>query len=207
MADELQVCMSKVDNDNIYMRMVEENLTNRILVINDIIDDNILEDCIVYILKWNEEDNGKGIPYKKRTPIKIYINSPGGDIFAGTMLMDVIVASKTPVIGVAFGSVCSMAYHIYLACHQRIAFKNSMFCQHEGDVAVANSASKAKDTMEFFDQVDERLKQHIIDATTMTEEFVEQKTKNEYYMYAQEAKKNGVVHKIIGEDCSINYIL
>lgn len=193
--------------DDMFQRVIEEYVDQRILVFNEEIDDCVLENYILFILKWNQEDNKAGIPYKKRLPIKLYINSPGGDLFAGSMMLDVITQSKTPIIGVAFGMVGSMAYHIYLACHERIAFKNSVFCQHEGDVAVANSASKAKDTMDFFSQMDERLNQHILDRTKMEPEYLEAKAKNEYFMYADEAKEYGIVDKIIGSDCTLNYII
>lgn len=187
--------------------IIDEFLEKRILVFNTEVDEGILENFILYILKWNAEDNKAGIPMKKRKPIKIYFNSPGGDIFSGNMLMDVIAASKTPIIGVAFSLVGSMAYHIYLACSERVAFANSVFCQHEGDVAISNTSSKVKDVMEFFGDMDERLKKHILDHTTMSADFLGEKEKNEYYMFAQEAYENGIVHKIIGKDVSMNYIL
>lgn len=187
--------------------IVDEFNERRVLIFNTEVTEDILENFVLYILKWNAEDNKAGIPAKKRKPIKIYFNSPGGDLFSGGMLMDVIAASKTPIMGVAFSLVGSMAYHIYLACPERVAFNNSIFCQHEGDIAISNTTSKVKDIMEFFNDMDERLKQHIIDHTTMTPEFIAEKEKNEYYMFAQEAKENGVVHKIVGKDVSINYVL
>lgn len=192
---------------NSNQNIIDEFIEKRILVFNTEVDDDILENFVLYILKWNAEDNKAGIPIKKRKVIKIYFNSPGGDIFSGNMLMDVITASKTPIMGVAFSLVGSMAYHIYLACSERVAFPNSIFCQHEGDVAISNTSSKVKDVMGFFENLDERLKKHILDHTTMTPEFVADKEKNEYYMFAQEACENGIVNKIIGKDVSINYIL
>lgn len=205
---EFGILESKTPQMNdMYQKMLEDFVDQRILVFNDEVDDCVLENYILFILRWNQEDNKTGIPYKKRLPIKIYINSPGGDLFAGSMMLDVITQSKTPIIGIAFGLVGSMAYHVYLACHERIAFKNSVFCQHEGDVAVSNSASKAKDTMEFFTQMDERLNQHILNRTKMEPEYLASKAKNEYFMYADEAKELGIVDKIIGTDCTLNYII
>ncbi len=207
MADIVFSPMEEKGMGNPTQGIIDEFSDKRILVFNTEVDEDLLENHVLYILKWNAEDNKAGIPVKKRKPIKIYFNSPGGDLFSGAMLMDVIAASKTPIIGVAFSLVGSMAYHIYLSCPDRVAFTNSIFCQHEGDVAISNTTSKVKDIMEFFNDMDERLKQHILDHTTMTPEFIAEKEKNEYYMFAQEAKENGVVHKIIGKDISINYIL
>lgn len=180
---------------------------NRTLVFNDEVTECILEDYVLFVLKWNAEDNELGIPVDKRQPIKIYFNSPGGGTIAGGMFMDVIMLSKTPVIGIAMSLVASMAYHIYLSCDKRYAFPNSIFLQHDGEIAVQNTSSKAKDTIKFFDTMDKRLKQHVLERTAMTEEFYDEKYEQEYWMYANEAQDHGIVHYIVGVDCELEDIL
>lgn len=192
-------------NDDLYTEIIKENLEQRTLVLNDEINDTILENYILYIIKWNRED--QDLPVDKRKPITIYINSPGGSSMDGFNLCDVIMQSKTPVRGICFALAASMGYHIYLACHDRIAWKNSIFLQHDGEVCVSNSRSKAKDTMKFFDSMEERTKQYVLERTKMTEEFYDKIYEQEYWMYADEAKELGVVDKIIGLDCMIEDIL
>ena len=192
-------------NDDLYTEIIKENLEQRTLVLNDEINDAILENYILYIIKWNRED--QDLPIEKRKPITIYINSPGGSSMDGFNLCDVIMQSKTPVRGICFALAASMGYHIYLACHDRIAWKNSIFLQHDGEVCVSNSRSKAKDTMKFFDSMEERTKQYVLERTKMTEEFYDKIYEQEYWMYADEAKELGVVDKIIGLDCMIEDIL
>ena len=192
-------------NDDLYTEIIKENLEQRTLVLNDEINDAILENYILYIIKWNRED--QDLPVDKRKPITIYINSPGGSSMDGFNLCDVIMQSKTPVRGICFALAASMGYHIYLACHDRIAWKNSIFLQHDGEVCVSNSRSKAKDTMKFFDSMEERTKQYVLERTKMTEEFYDKIYEQEYWMYADEAKELGVVDKIIGLDCMIEDIL
>lgn len=191
-------------NDDLYTEVIKENLEQRILVLNDDITESVLENYILYIIKWNKED--KDIPTDKRKPITFYINSPGGSSIDGFNLCDVIMQSKTPVKGVCFALAASMGYHIYLATHERFAFKNSIFLQHDGEVCVANSRSKAKDTMKFFDSMEERTKQHVLERTKMTEEFYDKVYEQEFWFYADEAKELGVVDKIIGQDCSLDDI-
>lgn len=192
-------------NDDLYTEIIKENLEQRILVLNDEINDAILENYILYIIKWNRED--QDLPIEKRKPITIYINSPGGSSMDGFNLCDVIMQSKTPVRGICFALAASMGYHIYLACHDRIAWKNSIFLQHDGEVCVSNSRSKAKDTMKFFDSMEERTKQYVLERTKMTEEFYDKIYEQEYWMYADEAKELGVVDKIIGLDCTLDDVL
>ena len=192
-------------NDDLYTEIIKENLDQRVLVLNDEINDSVLENYILYIIKWNRED--KDIPVDKRKPITVYVNSPGGSSMDGFNLCDVIMQSKTPVRGICFALAASMGYHIYLSCHDRIAWKNSIFLQHDGEVCVSNSRSKAKDTMKFFDSMEERTKQYVLERTKMTEEFYDKIYEQEYWMYADEAKGLGVVDRIIGIDCTLDEIL
>ena len=147
------------------------------------------------------------IPKKKREKIKLYINSAGGDAFVAGQFCSLIEASETPIVGVAFNMVASAAYHIYIACHERIAFTNSTFLQHEGELEVSNSTSKFKNTIDFYESMDERFKQNVIKHTCMSEDYYDNVYTNEFWMFADKAKELGVVDKIIGVDCKLNEIL
>lgn len=192
-------------DENLYTEIIRENLEKRILVFNDNVTSDVLENYILYIFKWNKED--LGLPIERRTPIKIYINSCGGDAFSGFNFVDTIMASTTPIIGVGFGVAASMGYHILISCHERIAFKNSVLLQHDGQVGIQNTTSKAKDTMKFFDKMENRTKEHVLSRTNMTEEFYDKIYEQEYYMYADEALELGCIDKIIGENCGLDEIL
>ena len=192
-------------NSSPYDQLFCEDLDHRILVINDEIDDSLIENCELYILKWNREDID--VPKKKRKKIKLYINSVGGDAFIAGQLCSLIESSETPVIAVGFDMVASAAYHIYIACNERIAFQNSTFLQHEGELEVANTTSKFKNTIEFYDKMEERFKQNVLNHTEMSEEYYDSVYTNELWMYADEAKELGIVDKIIGLDCRLDEIL
>lgn len=189
-----------------YAEIIKENLDDRILVFNDDVSDCVIENYILYILKWNRED--KDLPVEKRKPITIYINSPGGDAISGFNMVNVILASATPIKGIVFGMAASMGYHIFLACHERYAFKDSILLQHDGQIRISNSTSKAKDTMKFFENMEDRTKAYVLSRTNMDEEFYDAHYDQEYYMYAnEEAKRLGCVDYIIGEDCNLDDIL
>ena len=204
MADFISAVMGDTQN-TAWDELYREYLANRILVLNAEIGDDIIEDYVMYILKWNSED--KDIPINKRRKIRLLITSPGGSTFTANILSDVIMQSKTPIIGVALDMVASAAYQIYLACDERIAFQNSVFLQHEGELSMENSRSKFKQTVEFFDRIEQRAKDYILSRTNMSSEFYDEIYDQEYWMDVSKAKELGVVHKIIGEDCDIEEIL
>ena len=207
MKNRLDVIMPGIDCDNglsPYDSLLKEDIQNRVLLINEHITDVTVDNQVMCILRWNAED--KDLPVDKRKTITIYINSEGGSSFDGQALIDVILASKTKVRTVALGMVASMAYLIYIAGHERIAFANAALLQHEGETNVGGVTSKARDTMEFFDDMEDRIRKYILSRTAITDEKYEAVYKKEWWMYAQEAKEFGIVDRIIGEDCPIDIL-
>lgn len=79
---------------------------------------------------------------------------------------------------------------------------------HDGEVTISNSTSKARDTMTFFNNMEERTKKHVLSCTTMTEEFYDKHYDQEFFMYADEqGKELGCVDCVIGVDCDLDAIL
>lgn len=189
-------------SNNLYEEVVKTALDNRILIFNQEVDDSLVEDIIMHILMWNIED--AGLPADKRKPCTIILNSCGGDVFTALNCVDIISESVTPVRCIAMGLVASAAYYIYLSCHERIAFKNSAFLQHDGSITVSSTGAKSKQTLGFFDQMDQRVKNLVLEKTTMGEEFYDKNYDVEFYFYADKGKELGVVDAIIGEDISMD---
>lgn len=193
-------------DDPIKEDLLSQLLKKRILIFNDSVGMDTLEQITLHILKFNMED--KDLPTEKRKPIRLFIQSPGGSVVNGFNLIDVIKSSNTPVYTICFANCSSMAFHIFISGHKRYAFKNSILLNHDGEVSLSNSGSKAKDTMRFFENLDERVKNHVISHTNISSEFYDSIYEKEYYMYADdEGRKLGCVDFIIGEDVSIDTIL
>ena len=182
-----------------------QDMKQRKLFINEIIDPTIVSDIVKSILQFNKDD--KGIPYEERRPILLYISTNGGDVDAGFELIDVIIASKTPVYTINLGYCYSMGFLIYLAGHKRICSENSKFLMHDGTSAVFNSSSKVKDQLLFNDKVEDRIKHFVLEKTNISEKEYNKKLRTEWYMFADEAKENGITDEIIGQDCDIDKII
>lgn len=193
------------EENTIRDELLRSFLNDRTIIINDVVGTDILEAASLQIMKFNKID--KDIPAEKRAPIWIYIQSPGGSVMAGLNLVDIIESSETPVYTVCFSNCSSMAFHIFISGHKRFAFKNSILLNHDGEVSVNNSSSKAKDTMAFFNSLEERIKNHVIEKTNISSTFYDSIYEKEYYMYAnEEGKTLGCVDYIIGEDVQLNDI-
>lgn len=182
-----------------------QDLKDRKLTLNDDISQCTVSEIVKHILQYNSED--KGIPVEERKPIRLYLVSAGGEVDSGFELIDTIQCSKTPVYTVNLGYQYSMGFLIGLAGHKRYAMKNAKFLHHDGTSVIINSGTKVKDQMEFQDKIEARIKQYVIDRTRVTESEYDTHLRQEWYLFADEAKEYGMVDYIIGEDCDIDEVI
>lgn len=195
-----------VKEDPFKEELLQQYLDDRIIIINDQIDDQMLFSVVLRIMQWNKED--RDIPVDKRNPIWLFMQTVGGSSIYGFNVVDAIISSQTPVYAVCFALCASMGFHIFISAKKRFAFKHSVLLIHDGELSVNNSTSKAKDTMKFFDQLEERTKEHVIQHTSISSEKYDEIYEKEYYMYADaEGKELGCVDYIINEDVQLDEIL
>lgn len=189
-----------------YDELEFEEIRNRRLYINSIIDEEIISSIVFYILKYNRED--KGVPIESRKPIILYINSPGGSVIDGYGLIDAILCSKTPVYTVNQAFCASMGFLIFLAGQKRFSMPRSEFLLHDGFTGGMDSSAKMKDRMEFEAyQIEPMTKKYVLERTKISDETYDIKYRVEWYMLPKEAKENGVVTHIVGEDCDVDEIV
>lgn len=192
-------------NDEIYSDTMKEYYSDRTLLMNTVVTDDVLEDIILHILLWNKDD--KDLPREKRQPIKLYLDSDGGSVFAANNLIDVIRTSETPVYAIGFSMVASAAFSIFISCDKRYAFEHTVFLIHDGSKSISNSGSKARDFMDFLDRIDDLDKELILERTSIPEEDYEKKKRDEQFFFSAEAKDKSIVDEIIGVDCALDDIL
>lgn len=182
-----------------------QDLQQRKLFLNTEIDQYYVWGIAKHILQYNCDD--KDIDVKDRKPILLYITSNGGDVDSGFELIDIILSSKTPVYTINLGYQYSMGFLIGLAGHKRYATINAKFLHHDGTNAIFNSGTKVRDQMKFQNKVEERIKQYVIDRTKVTEDEYDSHLRQEWYLFADEAKKYGMTDYIIGIDCNMDDVI
>lgn len=195
------------ESDGIYDEIIKNYMNDRRIIINQEISDDLLESICLTIMKWNAEDKKMRVPKEERKKIYIYINSDGGDCIIGTQILSTITYSKTPVVTVGFGKCASMASYILASGHERYCFPNTIVLYHDGQTGYVSSGNKGKDIQKFYDKLDERMSNFMVEHSSMTKEFLEEIKDREYYMFADEAKERHIVDKIIGIDCDLDEIL
>ena len=124
-----------------------DDLENRRLFINDVIDSDVIDTIVYHILRYNRED--KDIPVESRKPILLYVNTNGGSVPDGYALIDAIMTSKTPVYTINQGYCYSMGFLIFISGKKRFATPNSTFLMHDGSSFAWDSTAKMKDRVDF----------------------------------------------------------
>lgn len=169
------------------------------------INSGSVEDVCKAIMHYNEEDNG--VDPAKRKPILLYLDTFGGETTAGFKLIDVIQSSKTPVYVINQCTCYSMGFLIYIVGHKRFASKSATFLMHDGSIQLGDSGSKTRDYMRFDEEVEKRTKDMVLEKTGITAEMYDSKMREEWYMFADEAKELGIVDSIIGVDCELDDVI
>lgn len=145
---------------------------------------------------WNKLDDQDEVPVSERIPIKIYIDSPGGDLIAAYTIINTIELSKTPVWTINVGAAYSAGFFIFITGHYRIAYPLSSFLYHEGSGGFGGDAHKLRNGMDFYKKQLNQLKQHVLKYTDLTEEDYEHILKDDYWLLASEALEKNIVDEI-----------
>lgn len=183
-----------------------EDLDERRLYINGVIDDELITSIGYHILRYNRMD--KGIDVKERLPIILYINTDGGSLYSGNSLISIIKNSITPVHTVNLGRCFSMGFLIFLAGSKRYSLDNGTFLLHDGQNGGFDSNAKLVDRIEFEKNIlEKKIKDYVLEHTKITTKMYEKNYRKEWYMDAEKAKELEICDYIIGEDCTLDDIL
>ncbi len=172
---------------DIYSRLLKD----RIIFLGSIIDDAVSNIVIAQLLFLESEDKNKDI--------KFYINSPGGSVTAGLAIYDTMQYVKPNISTICVGIAASMGA-ILLAAGQkgkRFALPNSEIMIHQIMGGTEGQASdikiRAEHILKLKDHLNEILSQH----TGQTLNKIEKDTDRDFFMNANEARKYGLIDRII----------
>jgi ATP-dependent Clp protease protease subunit len=177
--------------------LYSQQLENRELYLPEVIEDDVIQEIVQHIYRYNKEDSGK--PVEERLPIKLYINCYGGDLVACNSIIDTMDLSKTPVYTYNLGKAFSAGGLILMAGHKRYTYKNSVVLIHQGSTGASGTTGQVIDQVEFQKRQEERVKAYILGKTTITPEQYKDKYKEEWFFFGDESIAFGVTDELISE--------
>ena len=172
---------------DIYSRLLKE----RIIFLGEPIDDAVANTVIAQLLFLDAENN--------KDDVKIYINSPGGSVTAAMALYDTMQHIKAEVSTICIGQAASAAA-VLLACGakgKRFSLPNARVLIHQVMGGVEGQQKdveiQAREMSRIKNQINAILAKH----TGQPISKIEKDSDRDYFMTAEEAKKYGIVDKII----------
>ena len=170
---------------------------NRRLYVNEDISDNLLDYVGYAIKEYNYEDDKNNVPIEQRKPIKIFINSYGGDLAPTMAVLDLMEMSKTPVWTIGEGNNYSSGGLLLIGGHKRFCYKSSTYLLHSGSTGARGSMTQVFDSIEFQKKYEKRVKQFVVDHTKFTSEEYDKNYRVELYLDSEGMLEHGVVDSVL----------
>ena len=172
---------------DIYSRLLKD----RIIFLGTPVDDTIANVIIAQMLFLESEDPDKDI--------YLYLNTPGGHVTAGLAIYDTMQYIKPDVCTICMGQAASMGALLLAAgtSGKRYALPHSRILIHQPLGGFQGQATDidihAKEILRMRSELDRIFTKH----TDQTLEKIRQDTERDFFMTGEEAKKYGIIDKVI----------
>lgn len=172
---------------DIYSRLLKE----RIVFLGTGIDDTVANLVIAQLLFLESDDATKDI--------KLYINSPGGQVYSGLAIVDTMHLIKPHVSTIVVGVAASMAATIAARGEKgkRFALPNAKIMMHQPSSGFEGTSAdieiSAREVLSLRHRIDEMM----AEATGHSVEKIHQDTDRDYWLTAADAAEYGVIDRVI----------
>ncbi len=166
-------------------------MMDRIIFLGSAIDDHVANIIQAQLLFLESVDSSKDI--------SIYINSPGGGVYAGLGIYDTMQFIKPEVATICTGMAASMGAVLMCAGQKgkRSALPHSRIMIHQPMGGVQGQASDIEITAREISKLKEELYEIIAKHSGQKVEKVHDDSDRDYWMKAEEAKKYGMIDEIL----------
>ena len=172
---------------DIYSRL----LNDRIVFLGEEVTRDSANLVIAQLLHLESQDPDKDI--------SLYIDSPGGDVYAGLGIIDTMKFIKPDVSTICVGMAASMGAAILASGTKgkRLALPNSMILIHQPSSGVQGQQTDIQIVADETKRIRQHLNEMLAEATGQPVERINADTERDNYMRADEAQAYGLVDKVI----------
>lgn len=172
---------------DIYSRLLRE----RIIFLGTPIDDAVANSIVAQLLFLDAEDSEKDI--------QLYVNSPGGSVYAGMAIYDTMQQIRPDVVTICFGLAASMGAFLLTAgaAGKRMSLPDSRIMIHQPLGGAQGQAIDIEIQAREILYVKAKLNQLMAHHTGQPLERIEADTERDFFMSAEEAKNYGLIDQVI----------
>jgi len=165
-------------------------LKTRTLLLSGSIDKELAERLIRQLLLLEAEGDD---------PVKVFIDSPGGDADAGYAIFDMLRFIKPDVYTIGMGTVASAAALVHLAApkDRRLSLPNAHFLIHQPLSGIRGVATEIEIHARELDKLRSKINALIAAETGQSVEKVSHDTDRDYWLNAEEALEYGLISRIV----------
>lgn len=174
------------------LQMQEKLLKTRSVLLSGEINKESADEIIKQLLVLEGESS---------EPIKLYINSPGGDVDAGYAIFDMVRFITAPVTMIGMGLVASAAVLVLLAVpsDRRVGLPNSTYLIHQPMSGMRGVATDIEIHAQYLERLREKLDRLIASETGKSIEDVANDTDRDHWLSSEQALSYGLVSRIVTE--------
>ena len=166
-------------------------LKNRIIFLGTPINDQVANVTVAQLLYLNQED--------RESPISMYINSPGGQVYAGLAIYDTMQMIPNPIATYAVGVTASFGTVLLAAGTKglRYALPNATIHMHQPHGGAQGQASDIEIQAREVLRLRSNLNSILAQQTGQPLEVIERDTDRDYWMDANAAVEYGLVDEVL----------
>ncbi|MCJ7518275.1 MAG: ATP-dependent Clp protease proteolytic subunit [Anaerolineaceae bacterium] len=166
-------------------------LRERIIFVGTPIDDQVANVVVAQLLYLSREDGDR--------EISMYINSPGGQIYAGLAIFDTMRMIPNKISTVAVGVTASFGTVLLAAGTkgQRYALPHATIHMHQPLGGAQGQATDIEIQAKEILRLKERLNEIMAESTGQKIDVIIRDTERDFYMSAQQAVEYGLVDKVL----------
>lgn len=169
--------------------LIQRMLKTRTILLSGEINKPLAERVVRQLLLLEEQDE---------SPIKVLIDSPGGDADAGYAIFDMMRFVKPDIYTIGMGLVASAGAIVLLAAEKekRIGLPNSHYLIHQPLSGIRGVATDIEIHANEIEKMRSRINKLISEETGKPLEQVEKDTDRDFWMNAEEARDYGLLSRI-----------
>lgn len=169
-------------------------MMDRIIFLGDAVDDKIANIIQAQLLFLQSAD--------AKRDIQLYINSPGGSVYAGLGIYDTMHYITPDVATICTGTALSMGAVLLCAgaTGKRAALKHARVMIHQPSGGIQGNASDIEITMNEIKKLQQELYTIIAKHSGQDYQKVHEASDRDYWMKAHEAKAFGMIDEVLGEE-------
>ena len=172
---------------DVYSRL----MMDRIIFLGHPINDEVANIITAQLLFLESTDRTRDV--------QLYINSPGGGVYAGLGLYDTMQFVTPDIATICTGIAASMAAVLMSAGSpgKRSALKHSRIMMHQPSAGAAGQASDVEITVNEVRKIKQELYDILSNHTCQTVEKIAKDSNRDYWMTSEEAKNYGLIDEVL----------